>query len=372
MTQISSKITTNNLQIGIIGPYPKPYGGVAIHIERLCNLLDNSRYQYHIYHIFSTKSEKKEKIDRIKNPCLWYPKYLLLSKDKIVHLHTTDYRVCLVFGLITFKRKTKLIITIHSTAIPDYISHAPIIMKKIMANLINRTHLFITVNDEFRESLLASLIPVGVNPEKIKTISPYLPPTITEDDYESMDSSIQPFVDSHTPIISANAFKLHKHNGVQLYGMDMCVELCGYLKQKYPNIGVILCISVMDYPDEFERLQSRIKELGIQNNILVLTDGESFPPILSLSDVFVRPTNTDGDAVSIREAMSLGVPAIASDVVRRPDGCIIFKCRNQEDFEQTVVSTLENKDAIISKIRCQNIDENYPLIDIYKEILNSS
>lgn len=359
-------------KIGIIGSYPLPYGGVAIHIERFSKLLDNNGYSYHIYDIFSRAENEVENVSRIRNPYLWYLKYLLLSNDKIIHLHTTSYLICMVFGLITFKKKTKLLITIHSSAIPDYCFRAPIIVKKIIAGIINQTYLFITVNDEFRLSLLRSLESVGVIPDKIKTISPYLPPIVTQENYDSMNQTVHPFILNHSPIISANAFRLSKYGGVQLYGMDMCVELCGSLKQKYPDIGIILCISVLDEPEEFEKLQSRIKELGIQNNILILTDGESFPPILSLSDVFVRPTNTDGDAVSIREAMSLGVPAIASDVVGRPDGCITFKCRNQEDFEQTVVSTLENRDAIISKLKSQNIDENYPLIDIYKDILDGS
>ena len=43
-----------------------------------------------------------------------------------------------------------------------------------------------------------------------------------------------------------------------------------------------------------------------------------FIPVLRLTDVLLKPTNTDGDAISVREALYLGVPVVASDVVERP------------------------------------------------------
>jgi glycosyltransferase involved in cell wall biosynthesis len=38
----------------------------------------------------------------------------------------------------------------------------------------------------------------------------------------------------------------------------------------------------------------------------------------------VRPTRSDGDALSIREALHAAVPVVASDVVERPEGTLTF------------------------------------------------
>jgi glycosyltransferase involved in cell wall biosynthesis len=54
--------------------------------------------------------------------------------------------------------------------------------------------------------------------------------------------------------------------------------------------------------------------------------------MISASDVFVRPTFTDGDSISVREALSLGIPVIASDCVERPDGVVLFKTGNAGDL----------------------------------------
>ena len=42
-------------------------------------------------------------------------------------------------------------------------------------------------------------------------------------------------------------------------------------------------------------------------------------------DVFVRPTYFDGDASSVREALALGVPVVASDTDFRPEGVLVFR-----------------------------------------------
>ena len=54
----------------------------------------------------------------------------------------------------------------------------------------------------------------------------------------------------------------------------------------------------------------------------------------------MRPTRTDGDAVSIREAMHFGRPVVASDAVPRPEGVVTFPSRDQAAFEAAVLETL--------------------------------
>jgi glycosyltransferase involved in cell wall biosynthesis len=45
---------------------------------------------------------------------------------------------------------------------------------------------------------------------------------------------------------------------------------------------------------------------------------------MRLGDLFVRPTRADGDSISVREALGLGVRVLASDVGQRPPGVVRF------------------------------------------------
>ena len=54
--------------------------------------------------------------------------------------------------------------------------------------------------------------------------------------------------------------------------------------------------------------------------------------LMSRSDVFLRPTLSDGDSISVREAISLGVPVVASRIGARPAGATLFESGNVEDL----------------------------------------
>jgi len=65
--------------------------------------------------------------------------------------------------------------------------------------------------------------------------------------------------------------------------------------------------------------------------------------LLSNVDVYIRPTNFDGNSVSILEALSSGVPVLASDVVDRGVGVKTFKNNDKKDFIDKLKNIVNNK-----------------------------
>ena len=61
-------------------------------------------------------------------------------------------------------------------------------------------------------------------------------------------------------------------------------------------------------------------------------DHEACLALISACDVFLRPTLEDGDSISVREALSLGVPVVASRVGTRPAGAILFQPGDVEEM----------------------------------------
>lgn len=53
-------------------------------------------------------------------------------------------------------------------------------------------------------------------------------------------------------------------------------------------------------------------------------------------DVFVRNTSTDGDSISVREALYLGLKALCTDVVDRPNGVILFKYNDEQSLKRAL------------------------------------
>ena len=67
--------------------------------------------------------------------------------------------------------------------------------------------------------------------------------------------------------------------------------------------------------------------------------------------VFLRPTFFDGDSVSVREALALGVPVVASDTGCRPDSVRLFKVGDCEDLCLQLDSALREVDQNVSASR---------------------
>jgi glycosyltransferase involved in cell wall biosynthesis len=67
--------------------------------------------------------------------------------------------------------------------------------------------------------------------------------------------------------------------------------------------------------------------------------------LMGRSNVFVRPTFRDGDSISVREAVALGVPVVASNVGTRPDGVCVFEAGDVNGLVRAVESMIERDKA---------------------------
>ena len=89
-----------------------------------------------------------------------------------------------------------------------------------------------------------------------------------------------------------------------------------------------------------------------------------------ISDVFMRTTNTDGNSVSVLEALSVGTPVIATDCVERPTECILVKTRNMDDLLEKTIYVLENLESEKKKLTNSSF-KGYAedLYDVYESLV---
>jgi glycosyltransferase involved in cell wall biosynthesis len=62
--------------------------------------------------------------------------------------------------------------------------------------------------------------------------------------------------------------------------------------------------------------------------------------VIEAADLFLRPTRAEGDALSVREALALGVRCVASDTVLRPLGVVTFAATDAEACAQAMERAL--------------------------------
>jgi len=347
------------MRITLVGPYPPPLGGVSVHVFRLADALSDKGY---IINIYSESRETKNYDDKIiiyplENPMLWGIKQLFSCKDKIIHYHGHSWNLRFVFSLSRIKKK-KIILSFHS--LRDNWQNFKWTKKLKIKILLKLVNYIIVVSAKHRDRI----IKWGGNPEKVKVINAFLPPSKIEVQND-LSEKVQYFIQSGNPLIIANGWKLKFYNGEDLYGADMVIRLAGDLKKKFPEVKVLFFLGEVGNTQYFDTLIKEIECTGLMNYFKFVI-GEGLIPILTKATLFIRPTNTDSFGVSIQEALYYNVPSLASDVCERPEGTIIFKNRDYNDMLEKAINILENNSKYPNFSKSE-IDSNFEkIIELYQ------
>ena len=352
------------MKIALIGSYPPPYGGISVHIQRMKEHLQRRGIECIIYDMSGTTKDE-DNVVCITNLKKWLPKYFFFAKEDVIHCHSTSWMIRVIIGFMSFLGK-KTVITVHGQSLSDSLKKGIWLRKKIIKFAVRHTSFVIADNKKIKDLLLS----LGVKSEKVSVITPFVPPDVKEEDYKKVPKYVWNFMRSHEPIISANAFQINFYNGTDLYGLDMIVDLVCRLKKYYQDIGIAICLPNIGDEKYFEKLKQQMKEKRVENNVLFIT--EPLPevyPIWKESDLFVRPTCTDGDALSIREALYFKIPVITSDAVPRPEGVILFKNRDIQDFITMTKNVLDNYKLYKSKVNNLESARGFDrILEVYNEL----
>jgi len=170
-------------------------------------------------------------------------------------------------------------------------------------------------------------------------------------------------------VIAVNAFHLESLDGTPLYGADMGPGLLASVKETFPDAGLVLYVAREPTPELRNALMAPVDALGVGDDFYVVTGSEPFGPLLVRSDVVVRPTATDGDSVSVREALAVGVPVVASDVCSRPEGVRVFPTRDAGGLMTQVIEALESgpKETLAE----DSHDSPGVILDVYRRVLEN-
>lgn len=324
-------------RLAIIGSYPPPYGGVGIHVQRLCALLDARGIEYVVYNATSDVGDERRVFGVRHKRTSWLLRYALTAREPAVYILSDRIPAWVVGGLMAALRGKRVALRLRNAALPDWIAKSTV--KRLLAGwALRRMSAVVGVS----QLLIESAASLGVPRDRLHWSPGFLPPKLDADETRRVPEHVRQFIQSHGPVISANG-KIDVYNGEDLYGIDHCIELVARLKPRHPNIGVVFCFGDF-HPAEQPRLNALLEQarrLGVAENVLLHTTPGVFVPVLAASDVFIRPTNTDGDAISVREALYLGVPTAASDAVARPAGAVLFPTRDLDAMTNAVAELLD-------------------------------
>ncbi len=323
----------NSNRIAIIGTIPPPFGGVSIHIERKLALLERANIGFTVYEQ-SCKDDPNRNIVPFKPSVFSFLKLLWRMPERLVHFHTNRLPVLAVAAWVLRFRRKNYIFTIHSEQPLRVIRGANVITRLAYKNCLRNASHIICVSSTIEEFMLS----IGVPQSRTAVIPAFLPPTEKETCPTNIPEEVNRFLERYNKTVGTHGWFGYFIDGVHVYSFDHVVELAKHLKANHPDVGLYTIISGTYEESHRDQIFELRKAAQLEDNWMIIESQFVAAALYKKTDVFIRPTITDGDSVSIRECLFLDTPVVASDAVKRPKGCHIFPNR---DFDAMLKLTIE-------------------------------
>lgn len=288
--------------------YSFDVGGIETLILDTCRALDSARYRLHVCSLqennaleaeFKSASVRFHVIRKqrgIDLPLIFRLRRLLTSQQiDILHTHNAAqwiYGVCAVGGC----RRPSLIHTQHSV-----IEGRHFLLRRAMRLLQKKTFSVVSVAQYVADYMVAS---AGVRPDKIKLI------------YNGVD------IDRYQR--RGDAAAKRKELGLaddellvgivaRLVPVKCHAVLLDAFRQVTGNVPRARLL-VVGSGELMEPLRRRAEELGIGQQVLFLGNRRDVPELLGILDLFVLSSSSEGLSMTLIEAMSSGLPVVATAV----------------------------------------------------------
>ncbi len=323
-------------KIAICGIMPPPLGGVSVHIQRVADLFVS---QQNKMCFFATEQRMRT----------FFPFYickligwLIGNRPQTVYYHSTYLSHALselvILLAMRFFIRYELIIVDHDSR---HLNKKKAVQIRLYRWVAERVDQIICIG----ASTFKSYEDNDVKPKNCSVESAFIAPgrhaaTAIKATYPS---SLSIFMQEHTPLLLLSAAHLMRIDEKDIYGIDTTIAMLGQLKREYPDVGLIIGLARIGDEGYFSALQKVMREHDVAENIFVLHGNKSIWPLFEQVDVFLRPTLSDGDSISVRESLFFNTPVVASNSVERPDGVYVYDVHDSADYVKNVLRVLQEQ-----------------------------
>lgn len=303
----------------LVGALPPPVGGVTAHIKRFVD------YAASIGLTIPVLDLKKRCMSKNGKTLRFWEALCVIYKAEIVHIHVSnDAKVLIAFFFWVFGKK---VVYTHHNSIINHI-----FVFKVLSFFC---HSIIFVNSLCIPSYLKN------DPRKSIVLPAFIPPPAVD---APLPSWLQQELCKYDKILVTNCYKRNYINAEEVYGFDLLIAAFAQMdsERKIANSLLVLLDPSGTYQDayQYQDLVSRVNGNAI---LYVGEAGISYVSLLRKATISIRATRTDGDSLSVREALYLGIPVIASDIVERPVGTVLFKSGSSFDLANRISAVLSGQ-----------------------------
>jgi glycosyltransferase involved in cell wall biosynthesis len=277
----------------------------------------------------------------------------------ILHLHfggDLTHRLLGLAGFCSALPGRRCVMTFHSGGYPGSPAGQSAAPGTLRGYVLRRFDGLIAVNAE----IAAMFGKFGVPERRIRTILPFAvsPP----DRSLPLPERLAAFFAAHRPVLLTVGLLEPE------YDLTLQIDVLGKVRERYPEAGLVIAGS-----GSLEGvLRAHIAAQPWRDHVLLYGD---MPHAVTMRatlecDALLRTTLYDGDSVSVREALYIGTPVIASDNGMRPEGVRLIPARDRDRLCDAIFEVMA--DGGKRRRPAGDGQENIrSVIEFYREVLAS-
>lgn len=344
---------------------PPPYGGLAVHSARLRALLERRGWRVDVVSPPRWAAFAGRRFARI-----WlyaaharFLARLLRRRCTLVHDHVSTYGIgerstgAAVVHLLQLAAlrlgASPWLVTSGNGLLPGQLAAVPRWRQVAYRHLYGGASFAIAKSEPIR-SAFERMGLAG----RTGTIGTFLEPA-PRPAGQPLSPEVADYLAAHPVCVSTAGFSFQP-----LYHLEAVVRAVGRLRREGPahglpaNLGLVVLASHAEDPVGKPAFDAALRETGLENDVLVLRDVDDALEIVSRTSVFVRATDFDGDANTVKEAMLMRVPVVATDLPGRPPEIALIDRGRLADLDAVVLDVLLARDATRVEAACVFVRED--------------
>ncbi|MDH5413256.1 MAG: glycosyltransferase family 4 protein [Flavobacteriaceae bacterium] len=311
------------------------YGGTPKKILELIKHSQNSCYLYmyesgndKFKHLFEEAGAKISDGYTGRNIFKHVRSILSIIDNNNIEIVQTQFSMGEVLGFIIkiFRPKVKLIIVFESTIEPNF-------FKKHILNFTYRSvNMFVYISKYVK---------------KYKTMQfPVLTEKYSKTIYNGTEK--RKIIQNNYPEIDPTSTSLLSIGGlINLKNLDILIDACDILinQRKLHKINLYI---VGDGPER-NRLEKKIEDLGLRNNVFFLGYQKNIGALLARSNIYLHPSYAEGFGIAVAEAMMAEKPIIVAksgalpELIENEISGLVIDPFNAEDWANAIIRLIDNK-----------------------------
>lgn len=352
------------MNILLLGPYPPPQGGVQRNLLAIRDELLADGHECSIINITRRRISGQKRAAPEEEANVFHPqtplaviRLLFRLKYDLLHIHIggeIPARVLALLAVCAVFAWRKSVLTLHSggyALTKTGRAARPFSPHGFVFRLFSR---IVCVNRQQTEMFGK----FGIAPENIRLIPPFF--DRSPNPSVAVPEPLKSFAERHEPFLLTVGLLQ------PLYRLPAQIEALGKIRKEYPNAGLMI-LGTGESEAELRRL---IAAKPYAAHVLLAGD-VPHPVTLHLindCDVLLRTTAYDGDAISVREALHLDTPVIATDNGMRPAGAFLIGLESDGPALSEAVKNVLRREKSAKAKRADNCANITAVINLYGEI----